>query len=1134
MKKSKLLAILLAFTLMFGSMPGAVLYADSIGKEAQACKELGVLIGRDASGVTAEYLTETPTRIQAFIIFLRLKGLYQDATGYTGSGNFKDAAMAGWAQNYMAYAKSKPELGWVGDGTNFKPSDPITAQQYYKVMLETLGYRQGIDFTYAETLKFAQKIGLVKSADEIAKVKSFTIDDVAKGIYNTLNTKSQGSSKKLISVMVDSKIITADKAVAAGFTLDTESAKVLSFKAVANNKLELEFDRNINLQKGDIEINRMNGSGRLSVLSVSVQKNKASIITTEAKPFNAYEATINTLIPTENMVIRDYKAKYVAQPRDVVRPTAKHELLSNNEIMLNFSEEVEKAGAEDLSNYYIEHNVVILNAELQENNKSVLLKTTDMSPNSFYRLTVQNVTDISGNTMEKYASLFEGVKSDSQAPSIVSVQSENSSTVSITFNERVDAATAENTNNYSIDNNIYVSDARLDGSRKTVRLTTSLQKSGTIYNLTVQNVADVSGNIMNRKEWRLVGDTSKPSVTVMAVSNNEVAVNFNEKVDKATAEDITNYSIDKGLEVKKAVLDSTRKTVTLITSSQTARELYTVNVMNISDLWGNIMNLYTGKFGGMQAVSKELSYTVKGGASSIIVTFNKSVDKESAEDVFNYTLDSSLGYAAKATLDDSGRTVTLLTADQTSGKMYTISVNNIKDLTGIKISSDEKVSTKKFIGVSASGSSQVTLILETIVTVDFNTIDLLFSDELSADELASMKAAVSVPSDASYSLPEGLEYSKFYIGGKKNVRLQYKTGSSNNPDVFRSGRIYEIKITGIDRLNSKDDANVKPFAGTGNQNEAPKVIEVTPLNSTAVEVRFSEPVKGLTKYQFDIKSSVTISDVSVSSDEITESVILYLSNSTQLKDDTTYKLYVKTGIKDAAGYAAVEGAGSSSSYTEFDGTSEKNQAPVVESGVNILDKYTLQLAFNEPIRSISSSSFSIKKVSGSSSGSYVISKAILSEDKKMVTLYYNSRYTGFVDGSEYELSIGSSVTDLQGLAIDADGRKHEFVGTDSEPEKPEIIAAQIDENNEIITLSFNKAIVAGDLSMSDFDISGAGYDDSSSDKVEAGEKTVKITLRNQLDSNEDFILTIKDSGRGKIKDYNGQQLDTTRVEMTTR
>lgn len=1131
----KMTALLLAIILVLTQLGGVAVFADNIGKEAGACKELGILIGADASGVTSQYLATTPTRIQAFIIVLRLKGLYAEATEYEGTSNFKDASALSWARNYMAYAKNKPELGWQGnpDGT-FAPSANINGQAFYKVMLETLGYKQDVDFTYANTLKFAQNIGLVKNADEIAGIRSFTVNDVAKGIYGALNTKPKNSDKKLITVMVEQNIITSDKAVAAGFALDTKEAKVVSFNAISNNRLELEFDQPILLQKADVEITLTGSTSRLSVLSVDSQGKRASIVTTEAKPFSAYELAINTLVPTNNLVVRNYTKKFVAMPLDTVKPTVKHELTGRNEILLTFSEEVSRDTAEDLSNYMVEKNVTVLSAELGDSKKTVLLKTTNMSAVDFYRLTVQGVSDMAGNRMDRFQVTFDGAQKDLRSPAVVSVRSENSTTLTVTFDERVDKLTAERTDNYSVDNGISVTDARLDDTGKAVTLTTTQQQSGNIYNLTIQSVSDNWGNIMYRKDYRFVGDSTKPTATIMVVSNNEVMITFSKKVSRESAEDTSNYLLDKGLQIKDAILDDSGKVVTLITSSQTLRELYTVTIMQVYDSWGNMMSIYYGKFAGMPADTRELSYTAKSEGGQLILTFNKRLDKATAEDNFNYILDSELGYAAKATLDVTGKIVTLITANHTNGKMYSITVKNVQDLFGQAISSDSRICTKKFVGVGSSGSVAGTLSLETTVAANMNTIDLIFSADLTEDELKNIKVKASVPEEYSHSLPSSMTSHIYFIDGKKNVRVQYETDSSKNPELFKAGNIYQVTVTGIDRLDSKNEANIKLFAGTSTPNTAPEILSVTALNSTAVEVVFSKPVKGISKTQFDIKNNISISDVSVKSvDEITDTVILYLSSSTKLAD-TSYKLYVRSGVKDAAGLLTVASSTSStSSNFEFEGTSSVNEAPYIETDVSALDTYTIQFAFNEPIKSVTAGSFSIRRTSGSGTTSYIISKAVLGDDKKTVTLYLNSRYTALKSDSSYELTINSSVTDIQGLGVASENRKLDFNGADNAPEELGVAASYISKSNDRITLMFTRELNIEGLSISDFEFSGAGYYKSSSDKVEYDNKSVTLILYNELDDGKTLTIKVTSDGRAKIKDLNSQKLITEELEIAT-
>lgn len=226
MKKYRLFAAIMAAVLMISVLPMiSVQAADTIGKEALACKELGILLGSDESGITTKYLSTIPTRTQAYVIFLRLKGLYDEAGSFKSNNNFKDAALQAWAKNYLAYAKNTPELGWNGyaDG-RFGVNDKISGQAFYKVLLETLGYRQNIDFTYENTLMFAAKIGLLDSTTEVTLLKSFTTNDIAKGIYRALNTNLKETDKKLVDFLSDKGIFSQQKVEAAGLSSSIQLA----------------------------------------------------------------------------------------------------------------------------------------------------------------------------------------------------------------------------------------------------------------------------------------------------------------------------------------------------------------------------------------------------------------------------------------------------------------------------------------------------------------------------------------------------------------------------------------------------------------------------------------------------------------------------------------------------------------------------------------------------------------------------------------------------------------------------------------------------------------------------------------------------------------------------------------------
>ncbi|CAM2858705.1 hypothetical protein PASE110613_04740 [Paenibacillus sediminis] len=171
----------------------------SIKSDVKTAEDLGVLLG-DGKGLTPEYLMKSTTRLQAAIIYLRLKGLGDEARAFKGTDNFADAGQVG-ASNLpiLAYLKAHPNLEWLGSGNNqFEPLEQVTVQQFYKVMLSALGYESGSDFSYADTLSFAKEYGIYT----VSNRHRFVNRDIATAVVQTLSLKLKGSSKTLSDMLV--------------------------------------------------------------------------------------------------------------------------------------------------------------------------------------------------------------------------------------------------------------------------------------------------------------------------------------------------------------------------------------------------------------------------------------------------------------------------------------------------------------------------------------------------------------------------------------------------------------------------------------------------------------------------------------------------------------------------------------------------------------------------------------------------------------------------------------------------------------------------------------------------------------------------------------------------------------------
>jgi len=84
-------------------------------------------------------------------------------------------------------------------------------------------------------------------------------------------------------------------------------------------------------------------------------------------------------------------------------------------------------------------------------------------------------------------------------------------------------------------------------------------------------------------------DTTAPSIIYASASQSSVEVLFSEPVERASAENIANYSINNGVSIISISLNSDLNRTTLLTTKHTDRATYTLTISNVRDLAGNAM-----------------------------------------------------------------------------------------------------------------------------------------------------------------------------------------------------------------------------------------------------------------------------------------------------------------------------------------------------------------------------------------------------------------------------------------------------------------------------------------------------------------------------------------------------------------
>ena len=534
---------MLTFALAFTSLSIVGLDASaSVSEEAKALATIGMLEG-DGGGVTVEYTAKEMTRFTAAICILKLRGIYQDALNYKGFANFNDVDEVRWGdgKRILAYLKANPDLGFIGNERGeFKPYISIDEQSYYKVMLETLGYKQSNgkgttgDFSWNDTMKFAESIGLKPTYE-----KKFTIDRLAKATVQALKTKTK-DGKVYINVLLDSGEVKRSKALAAGLIRDILDAKIKSVKAVGNTVVEIVFDEEVDRYDAE-NLDNYSIDG-LTVKDVVFVKDDIVRLETSSQS----TGRLYTLKVGEAKTKFSGAAKVSGAPR--IR-TVKSEDIET--VTIEFDKQLDFETASDRSNYYIS-GVDVLEVEIEE--KKVTLTTYGLLSRKQYTVKVTNIKSVDGALLRSETKSFY-TRPDIYPPSVKDVKAETNQRVVVNFSEAVSRETAEDLANYTIKGDggeLYISKAELVGEDEDkVELTTETQRASIRYEITIDNISDKTkaANVMKRpvkktffgmREDRTPPQLSRNDIKVLSRNHIQLAFTDKSRMDEATVLDPSN------------------------------------------------------------------------------------------------------------------------------------------------------------------------------------------------------------------------------------------------------------------------------------------------------------------------------------------------------------------------------------------------------------------------------------------------------------------------------------------------------------------------------------------------------------------------------------------------------------------
>jgi len=464
-----------------------------------------------------------------------------------------------------------------------------------------------------------------------AEIKAVTVGDGAAIHFNRLSSlpvdlmvdqirvRATAGSTCLASVCVgDGRIVDPTRSVANFYgipTVDNTPPRVVEARSVSATSVLVTFSEPLDSEAAD-PTHFSIGPNLVVTGAVQTEYQTQMLLTTTRQVADTqYTVTVqgvrdrarNALDPAAS------SAMFRGISRELFLETAIAR--SATEVLLTFSEPMDRSTAENIANYSISDpdedvdvDIAITGATASADAKTVLLTTTPQQ-NIEYKITATNIRAIRDDFLidpMRNTAVFHGIPpADAARPAVVSAVSASDTSVLVTFSEalRVESAAAAN---FSIAPGLAVLDATLTAQENQILLTTAVQRADVVYTVTVANVRDKAGNVVADPPGNsaififdggpeTVGAGEAPRVVGAAsTSNTTVVVTFSKAMSDdalvsgnyGIVQDNVNSEVGYLGVVSARFLDADHTAVELTTRSQN-EVTYTVAVTNVRDRSGN-------------------------------------------------------------------------------------------------------------------------------------------------------------------------------------------------------------------------------------------------------------------------------------------------------------------------------------------------------------------------------------------------------------------------------------------------------------------------------------------------------------------------------------------------------------------
>lgn len=643
--------------------------------------------------------------------------------------SFRDVPKSEWYAPYVGYMTKMGIITGYPDGT-FKPDEYISEKAFFSMVLKAMGYT-GNDFTWDTINKLAYEAGIITDITYVFKQDdntNYKRSDVVNTLYNALGKPMKNQNKKFIQLLIDSKMIGADKAELFGFVkLDKVATAALSSRTLNQNQIEVVLNEAVvapTLDQISIYANN-NPNIRLAAKKVTVNGTQIVIDTDTQSDKITYTVELNKLTDLSGNVTaqirRDFIGYTVAEVNSPYFKISKVEPVNEKSINVYFTHPVnDKADLEVLYDFYqgdtkfVEgsyKSLLIKRYETKNNMITLSLRENKFALNTDYTLKIRgdlkSAYSVNLNKGNGETAVFRAVEGIQTTNGLAAVYSQEGIYVYVTFSQAVDRASGMTGANYVIrelDTGRLVNVAQVYGLKsakdldKSFVLRTTGLNTGRGYEITVRNIYDTyKSAVLSEMKTQFTGSATIGDFIILesatAMNSSTVILSFNRELKESSIN--ANILIENGPSVMYKEIDPTNPKNLI---------LYLNNFSTLQNGRPYVVRVYSGivDFMDKTALAQGLA-TVIGTSiqkptvaiesanfideSTILLKYNQPVNKTQAGQLERYELFFSDGKTERALILSSVEMVSdrvaiikipYLMAQGT----YKIQARNIMDVSG--------------------------------------------------------------------------------------------------------------------------------------------------------------------------------------------------------------------------------------------------------------------------------------------------------------------------------------------------------------------------------------------------------------------------------------------------------------------